>query len=231
MNKRDEVYAQLERNMLQYTDYQNMPVQPSGEPMVMINPEDDRFRLSIREDAVAITGLAIYVRQGVKSRLEIAADELRSRLPGAQLDVGYGYRSNRVQEKRFEQVYEQLPDNLSDEEKLAAAHRQVAIPWLAGHPAGAAVDIAIAVDGVRRDFGTDMWDFSKESYTFAPIEDIGVAPRGNRMLLRTVMKNAGFAPFDGEWWHFSYGDKEWARYTGRDYAVYEQIDFEATDNN
>lgn len=231
MNEKDQAYTCLERQMLKYTDYQDVPVRPSDEMLVAMNADDERFKLSVRDDALAVTGLEVYVRQGVRDRLEIAADDLRSRLPGAQLDIGYGYRSNQVQNERFLQVYEQLPINLSDKQKLAAAHRQVAIPWLAGHPAGAAVDIAIAVNGVRRDFGTDMWDFRRESYTFAPVQDVGVAARGNRMLLRTVMKNAGFAPFDGEWWHFSYGDREWAKYTGQPYAIYEQIDFEATENN
>jgi D-alanyl-D-alanine dipeptidase len=41
------------------------------------------------------------------------------------------------------------------------------------------------------------------------------------------MLGVGFAPFDGEWWHFSYGDKEWAAYYNKPNAVYEQIDFSA----
>ena len=47
----------------------------------------------------------------------------------------------------------------------------------------------------------------------------------NRMLLRAVMMSAGFAPFVGEWWHFSYGDKEWAKYVGNEVAPYDQLDF------
>jgi D-alanyl-D-alanine dipeptidase len=43
------------------------------------------------------------------------------------------------------------------------------------------------------------------------------------MLLRSVMLQAGFAPFDGEWWHFSYGDREWAYYYKKKYALYSQV--------
>jgi len=38
------------------------------------------------------------------------------------------------------------------------------------------------------------------------------------------MVEAGFAPFTGEWWHFSYGDREWAAIWGRDAAIYEQLE-------
>jgi D-alanyl-D-alanine dipeptidase len=33
-----------------------------------------------------------------------------------------------------------------------------------------------------------------------------------------------FAPFDGEYRHFSYGDKERAYYYQKPYAIYNQID-------
>ena len=33
----------------------------------------------------------------------------------------------------------------------------------------------------------------------------------------------GFAPFDGEWWHFSYGDREWAAFYGLSQTLYAHI--------
>ena len=48
----------------------------------------------------------------------------------------------------------------------------------------------------------------------------------NRMLLRKVMMQAGFAPYDGEWWHFSYGDKEWAYYYKKKRYLYPQVNKE-----
>ena len=37
------------------------------------------------------------------------------------------------------------------------------------------------------------------------------------------MLEEGFAPYDGEWWHFSFGDKEWAFYYKKDKALFNQI--------
>jgi D-alanyl-D-alanine dipeptidase len=31
--------------------------------------------------------------------------------------------------------------------------------------------------------------------------------RANRMLLQTLMKKHGFAPYSKEWWHFTYRDE------------------------
>ncbi len=44
-------------------------------------------------------------------------------------------------------------------------------------------------------------------------------------MLRNVMVSVGFAPFDGEWWHFCYGDKEWAVYYNKPAACYAPIEF------
>ena len=35
-----------------------------------------------------------------------------------------------------------------------------------------------------------------------------------------------FAPYDGEWWHFSYGDREWAFYYKKEKALYKQVNAE-----
>ncbi len=104
----------------------------------------------------------------------------------------------------------------------------IASPDVAGHPTGGAVDVHLnGPDGEPLDFGTRIWDFSRDSYTFSPF--ISRDAWLNRQMLRAVMMQAGFAPFDGEWWHFSYGDKEWARYYDQPYALFGQVEQEVLD--
>lgn len=109
---------------------------------------------------------------------------------------------------------------LSDLEVRRRAHRLVASPDVAGHPTGGAVDVTLRIDGQDLDMGSGVADFSA-------VDRIGVFSRAvatdvqqRRLLLRQVMLSAGFAPFDGEWWHFSYGDREWASYYGHPLALY-----------
>ena len=54
-------------------------------------------------------------------------------------------------------------------------------------------------------------------------KNISKIAKNNRMLLRELMLKNEFAPFDGEWWHFSYGDKEWAYYYQKKAAIYTQL--------
>lgn len=44
-----------------------------------------------------------------------------------------------------------------------------------------------------------------------------------RILLHDLMVAEGFAPFYGEWWHFSFGDREWSVFYDAPYAQYGPI--------
>jgi D-alanyl-D-alanine dipeptidase len=102
-------------------------------------------------------------------------------------------------------------------------HRSIAVPTVAGHPTGGAIDISIIDTKSKQflDFGTKQYDYkTKDFYVFS--KNILKKAKEKRKLLRFVMIAVGFAPFDGEWWHFSYGDREWAFYYKKQNAIYEQ---------
>lgn len=221
-------YDELERQMLSYEDYANVPVFDNGEPLVPIMPTRNLIATQYRSEMFEYTGEQVYVRKGVAHRLGVAAALLTIKDDDLQLEVCYGYRALEIQKKNFEKQKKKLEKDYNrEEELLAATHRLVAVPEVAGHPAGAAVDLRILRDGEPLDFGTDIWEFAKESYTFSP--DISKVAERNRILLRSAMIAAGFIPYDGEWWHFSYGDKEWAKYTSEPFAIYNQLDFRTVD--
>lgn len=76
-----------------------------------------------------------------------------------------------------------------------------------GHSRGATVDLTLvdAATGVELDMGTP-WDlFSTRSWPM----DASLSPqqRANRLLLRTIMLDSGFRPYDQEWWHFTLRDE------------------------
>ena len=75
------------------------------------------------------------------------------------------------------------------------------------------------------DFGTKVHDFDNTK-CYVYYSRIKTFEYNNRMLLRKVMMQAGFAPYDGEWWHFSYGDKEWAYYYKKKKYLYSQVNRE-----
>lgn len=72
-----------------------------------------------------------------------------------------------------------------------------------GHSRGSTVDLTLIdlATGRELDMGTG-WDlFSTRSWPMEP--SMTTAQRANRMLLRTVMLQHGFRPYDQEWWHFT----------------------------
>lgn len=221
-----EVYKNLEMSMLTITDYKDIPVMDNGEPLVPIADTEDLTAKQRGEDMKKYTGDVVYVRQGVLERLGEAAGLLVAIDGSLSLNVTYGYRAMQVQTKNFKVAKQKFIGQYTGEELDMAAHRLTARPDVAGHPTGGAVDIQITRGGEPIDFGTKMGEFVPDTYTFSPF----VSPDAirNRMLLRTVMMSTGFAPFDGEWWHFSYGDKEWARYCKQPNAIYDQLTFQSS---
>ncbi|MDG9793800.1 M15 family metallopeptidase, partial [Brucella anthropi] len=142
-------------------------------------------------------------------------------------EVVYGYRHLDIQTKKFEAEKARVlagSPTLSGIELLETIHRFIAVPEVAGHPTGGAVDVRIVDENGRAlDMGTALMDFSPDTYVSSPF--ISREAWQNRQLLRACMVKSGFAPFEGEWWHFSYGDREWARYYCKPSALFTQIRF------
>jgi D-alanyl-D-alanine dipeptidase len=69
------------------------------------------------------------------------------------------------------------------------------------HSRGVAIDITLLnCDGVELDFGTTFDFFDRRSH-FSCAE-ISESQKKNRKMLREIMQNVGFIPYDKEWWHF-----------------------------
>ncbi|CAM3525843.1 D-alanyl-D-alanine dipeptidase [Bordetella sputigena] len=77
------------------------------------------------------------------------------------------------------------------------------------HSRGSAMDVVIApIDGApgeTLDFGTPYDYFGAESHPSYPA--LSPAQKANRLLLRTLMVQAGFKPIETEWWHFQLADE------------------------
>lgn len=218
----------LELNMVLYRDLLQIPVQDNNEALTPLDSTRIQYgyRAPFTDMKDALNG-SMLVRASLADRLYRADNTLRSTDNRLRLMICYGYRSPVVQELRFTWMIRQLAERYYEDplELYEAAHRRVAVPSVAGHPTGGAVDITIiyAKTGTELDFGSTMYDYAtKRQYVFYP--GISEEQRRNRMLLRATMMEEGFAPYDGEWWHFSYGDREWAYYYSQPSACYGRCD-------
>lgn len=95
------------------------------------------------------------------------------------------------------------------------------------HTTGGAVDVTLQTkDGMYLPMGTsfdEMTDKTNTSYYEKEVnEDRALTIRDNRRLLYYAMTEEGFTNLPSEWWHFDYGDRFWAYYTGNQ-IMYDEV--------
>lgn len=214
----------IDSPILQYKDLLGIATRDNGEDLVIVQHEmPDMVCEYIKQDMVPLYGKDMYLRTGVVEKLKQAQELLKKEQPAASLKLAYAYRHPDVQNKYFTARKEELrlqDPTISEDELVRRAHLLSASPDVAGHPTGGCVDITITNAEGEYDMGTTIADFSDHHKIRTFYEGITDEQKTNRMILRDIMMDVGFAPFDGEWWHYSYGDKEWARYYEKEHAIY-----------
>lgn len=152
---------------------------------------------------------AYFVRESVANLINKAQNSLPS---GFKIVLRCGYRNQKVQARGYRKGYKELKKKNPhwDEKKLRVEIEKRVDPADVGpHCSGGAIDITIAdKQGHQLDMGTKIGDFSKKAYTYT--EKITKEQRLNRQILINAMLKINFFDFPTEWWHWSYGEREWA---------------------
>jgi len=213
-------------------ELRKIPVRDNGDTMVSLNELEPLIVCYPKmEDMFPYTGNQIFVRSLVRDKLLAMQKELTAFNSNMKLLIYYGYRHPQVQEFYFQEIsnkiHRQGEDPALFEER---ANLFIAHPSVAGHPTGGAVDATIVLNGEELDMGCKIFDFDQPNKIVTYSEEISETQLANRMLLLNLFQQGGFAPFYGEWWHFSYGDKEWALQFQASQACYSQIDFDLYPN-
>jgi len=218
--------------ILTYEDVKKIRSGQSTERLVSVRSYDDSIQAQYEKyDMVPYTGLEILVRETVAKELAIVNRRLKAEY-NLSLKVVYGYRACEVQTDYYEKRKAELKASnpqLSQEELRSLTHNFVAVPEVAGHVTGGAVDITlVGLTGDACDMGTRVADYSDDESIKTLATTISGSQKRLRKILLKEMVSVGFAPFLGEWWHFSYGDKEWAAYYEKPNALYGPIDMQKT---
>lgn len=88
-----------------------------------------------------------------------------------------------------------------------------------GHQTGGALDLSLCdADGNDLDMGSRVHQHGPLEITRNRL--ITEAQQANRFLLKRAMETAGFKNFPGEFWHYAYGDRLWAAYSGLKECMY-----------
>jgi zinc D-Ala-D-Ala dipeptidase len=214
------------RKILGYEDLAACAPGESTEPLVDIRKYDAQIQAQhVKKDMLPYVGDVMMVRDEVAKKVARVNEALMQE--GLRVKVVYGYRHPDIQNKYFNRRRNELKTefpNLSSNELDRLTHDFVAIPEVAGHPTGGAVDL-VPVDekGKVLDMGTKIADYTDTDAIRTFSKRVSPDQRQNRMVLHDLMIREGFAPFYGEWWHFSFGDREWAAFYGKKKALYGPI--------
>lgn len=202
------------------------PPEDNLEALVRIDGKDARigFAASYHAAGIACAPRTCLVRAGVFPLLQRAAGLLPD---GYSLLIFDAYRPLAVQQALYENAaagVRRLHPACTPEEVAAAVGNFVALPGRdpkrpAPHATGGAVDLTLCLHGTPVEMGTAFDDFSPNARTAAweekPPTPQNKAIRGHRRLLYHTMLAAGFVNYSEEWWHYSYGDRLWARTLGK----------------
>ena len=147
-----------------------------------------------------------YLLKPAAEALQRVADELREQ--ELRLKIFDCYRPARAVRHFVEWARD-----LEDERKKAEFYPDVDksgllgvyIAPVSGHSRGATIDLTLArCEGqtcTELDMGTSYDYFDELAHTDAP--GIGTQQRRNRDLLRSAMREQGFANYELEWWHYT----------------------------
>jgi D-alanyl-D-alanine dipeptidase len=138
-----------------------------------------------------------FLRDGAAKALQNVAIQLRRRRGTAwKLRALDCYRPAYVQERMWELV--------PDPQWVAKLDR--AAGNFSRHNRGLAIDLTLEEAGAPADMGSGFDEFTPRSQFDA--DGLSAEQRADRALLRELMTGAGFKPYDGEWWHFSWAGSD-----------------------
>lgn len=163
------------------------------------------------------------LRETLAKKLALAAGILPEDYSLLIFDALRPLRVQRAIYEQFRSRFLREKPGISEEELAALLDDFVAKPVKrlerpAPHTTGGAVDLTLCKDGLPLDMGTGFDDLTDLAHTDALEYDCPPAleaARDNRRLLYNLMTSVGFVNYRCEWWHYAYGERQWAVLTGK----------------
>lgn len=202
-------------------DLQSISLRPPiGDPEIAtLTPEHGFFLNSLRYNDFRVRKVIFEKLIQAKSTLPV----------GLNFMIYETYRPKKFQEKLWAITYDKMKSanpGSTEQEIIALTETFTANPYDgigSGHMAACAVDLTLCDDnGVELDMGTAMHEKGILTATMADgLTDEAIK---NRAILKDSMEGAGLINYPPEWWHYSYGDHQWAWLTHKKEALYGPID-------
>ena len=208
-----------------------------GEKLVPLSLAPDKILVSSQYFIQNINGSLpeCYARETVHEKIVEASKLLPSGYRFVMLDC---WRPLQVQQSLFDILkdnFNKMYPSGSEEEIIKKTLTYVALPSgdpkrPSPHNTGGAIDLTIVDEnGLFLYMGTDYDDsslvasityFEDQLLQKVKLNEKDLEALKNRRMLYHIMTSVGFTNFVDEWWHYDYGNQNWAWISGNDHAIY-----------
>lgn len=220
------LYAILDRII------KGMPIQENKESFIdltkVIHENHSQIVFAPNCSDYGARGGLFFLRKQVVERL-LNAEKALKKLGGKNLTfkITDTFRPLSLQRVYFERAKKEMiaREGLTGEELYERVTHLIADPETCPpHSTGGAVDLTIFDLAKQQDLdmGTAV-DAMEVDMIYLWHPQISEEAKDNRTLLYTAMLSAGFSNLPIEWWHYSYGDQEWALLKSKKHAVYDRF--------
>ncbi|MBI2106448.1 D-alanyl-D-alanine carboxypeptidase family protein [Candidatus Woesearchaeota archaeon] len=212
-------------NCVKDEELMKIPVIECNEKMVNLRDYNKDIIIEIEEESKKSQNLKkneCFVRENVA----IMLSQIQFVLPkNTCLKIIDTYRPMEAQKRIYAQVLSELKNkfpNLTNKELEKETDKWVANPKIIPpHTTGGAVDLVLVDKNMKEiNMGTKINAVSIKAATEFPFKN---EVKNNRLFLINIMTEAGFVNYPLEWWHWSYGDRIWAFYKKKPFAIYNSI--------
>lgn len=213
-------------------DLVHIPVIDIDEPLVNLNLFCPSINIQLDPDSRKFFGKNVcLVRLSVAKMLARVQDKLSDL--GLRLFVCDGYRPLELQGRLYNEFFGKLKKKHPNWD-MAMIEKEASTfiaPVMAGvvppHSTGGAVDVTIEKNGTFLEMGSSLRELSNKSFTASNL--ISSEGQKNRLLLKQLMEEDGFYNYPGEWWHYSYGDRNWAYALNKKISFYNSVPYTAAE--
>lgn len=168
---------------------------------------------------IPATSEDLFLRQSVAKKIVNIAENLPNHLFLVLIDGWRAYETQLFLYNRAISYFRKIGHSEQEIKKeirgfVAFPSKDIERP--APHYSGGAIDLTLSDGEKWLIMGTEFDDFTEKSYLNfyerkSELSDTERRARDNRKCLKELMENADFTPNPTEWWHYSYGDRAWAR--------------------
>ena len=228
---------------IKWQEIWKIPIKESGEKLIPASYIPEKILCRPQYFVQGIDGAIpeCFMREGVFAALRKAATLLPR---GYRLVIYDAWRPFKVQQALFlkfsEELRKECPNDADDESIFDMASRFVSPPKndpdkVSPHMTGGAVDVGLADEcGLLCPMGGEFDETSKRSVTHyfeEKLRNEELMPEEreylfNRRILYNAMIESNFINYADEWWHYDYGNQNWAASKGASFAFYGKISLE-----